>query len=261
MRTPLRLLWLLPLLGLSSQACLLAQPLDAPEKQIRESTQLWAGYFAQIRLTNHWGLWTDAHLRTKQDLIVGLSQGVVRVGLMYYLTDATRVTVGYAYMNHFPNEGHASVSRPEHRPWQQIQWQQNGPRIRLTHRLRFEQRFRRRLGNDRQLGEGYAYNSRLRYNLQAAFPLSRNGFAPGGLSLVLNDEVHVNVGRNIMYNYFDQNRFFVGLGYQLGTQTSLQAGYMNLFQQQASGYQFRNLHSARVFLYQNFDVRKPKRLK
>ncbi|WP_247233701.1 DUF2490 domain-containing protein [Telluribacter sp. SYSU D00476] len=228
------------------------------EKRIDERTQIWGGYFNQTRLTDRWGVWTDIQLRTKEELVQDLSQGVVRVGLMYYLNDQTKLTAGYAFMNHFPNEGHANISRPEHRPWQQIQWHTNGPRSQVSQRIRLEERFRRKLRNDSELGEGYAYTTRIRYNLQTAFPLTRRGFTPGGVSLVLNDELHVNLGKKIVYNYFDQNRFFVGLGFHLSRTTTLQTGYMNLFQQLPAGNQYRNLHTARIYLYQNLDVRKPK---
>ncbi|HEV7348237.1 DUF2490 domain-containing protein [Telluribacter sp.] len=229
-----------------------------PVKQINESTQLWTAYLAQARLSDQWGLWTDVHLRTKEDLVSGLSSSIVRVGLMYYLNDHTKLTAGYAFINHFPAEGHAHISQPEHRPWQQIQWHNNGPKSRLTQWIRLEERYRRRILNDSELADGYTYGTRVRYNLLAAFPLTKKGFTPGGLSLVLNDEVHLNIGRKVVYNYFDQNRFFVGLGYQLGRHTTLQTGYMNVFQQLSAGNRYRNLHTARVFLLQNLDWRKPK---
>ncbi len=227
-------------------------------KEVNESTQLWTAYFTQTRFSNQWGLWTDLHLRTKENLVNDLSSGIVRVGLMYYLNDHTKLTAGYAFINHFPSEGHASISQPEHRPWQQIQWHTNGPKSRLTQWIRLEERSRRRIRNDRELAEGYTYGTRVRYNLLAAFPLGPRAFTPGGLSLVLNDEIHLNLGRKVVYNHFDQNRFFAGLGYQLGRHTTLQAGYMNVFQQLAAGNRYRNLHTARLFLFQTFDVRKPK---
>lgn len=228
-----------------------------PVRQVSESTQVWTAYFAQTRLSSHWGVWTDLHLRTKENLLSDLSQGIARIGLMYYLTDHTKLTAGYAFVNHFPSEGHAFVSQPEHRPWQQIQWQQSSPKIRLTQWIRLEERFRRRILNNSQLAEGYLSGTRIRANLLAAFPLTKKGFSPGGLSLLLNDEVHLNLGRKVVYNYFDQNRFFVGLGYQLGKHTALQTGYMNVFQQLAAGNRYRNIHAVRVFLLQTFDLRKP----
>jgi Protein of unknown function (DUF2490) len=68
--------------------------------------------------------------------------------------------------------------------------------------------------------------------------------------------VHVNFGKAIVNNYFDQNRLFVGLKYQTGLHSNLQFGYMNIFQQLAAGNQYRNFNVLRFFFFQNFDLRK-----
>ena len=44
---------------------------------------------------------------------------------------------------------------------------------------------------------------------------AKKGIVPHSFSFVVNDEVHINFGKEIVNNYFDQNRFFVGLKYQL----------------------------------------------
>jgi hypothetical protein len=147
---------LILLSGLSTCTVATAQT----NKQIDESTQLWTAYFTQTRFSEHWGLWTDLHLRTKDNLVQDLSSGIVRVGLMYYLNDHTKLTAGYAYVNHFPAEGHAFVSQPEHRPWQQIQWHNNGPKARLTHWVRLEERFRRQLRNAGTLQSAGGFSTR-----------------------------------------------------------------------------------------------------
>jgi len=98
-------------------------------------------------------------------------QGVLRTGIMYYLNDVTKITAGYAWINYFPDEGHAAVSRPEHRPWQQIQWQTQYPKSNLSHRLRLEERYRRKILNDSTLADGYNFNFRVRYNLVFQVPL------------------------------------------------------------------------------------------
>ena len=93
--------------------------------QVKTTThinQVWLGYFNQTRFSNKWGSWTDLHLRTKEDFFNNFSTGIIRLGLTYYLDDATKLTAGYAYVNFFPADNHQKVSQPEHRPWQQIQW-------------------------------------------------------------------------------------------------------------------------------------------
>lgn len=227
-------------------------------KQTTSEEQLWLGYLNQTRLSNKWGFWFDAHLRTKENMFSNFSTGIARLGLTYYINDATKLTLGYAYVNHFPSDNHKNISQPEHRPWQQLQWHTKYPKARTMQWIRLEERYRRKILNDDELADGYAFNFKLRYNLFWQYPLSRNAFAPNTVSFILNDEVHINFGKEIVNNYFDQNRFFAGFGYHVNAHDQLQVGYMNLFQQLPAGNRYRNLHTARVFYFHNLDLRSKK---
>lgn len=234
---------------------------SAQTKQTTSVQQVWAGYFNQTRFSNKWGIWTDAHLRTKEDFFTNFSQAIIRVGLTYYLTDDAKITAGYAYVNHFPSDNHKNISQPEHRPWQQLQWHNRYEKIRLMQWFRLEERWRRKILNDEQLADGYNFNFRIRYNFFSQFPLSKKRFQPNTFSFVVNDEVHVNFGKQIINNYFDQNRFFLGFNYHVNKHDNLQLGYMNVFQQLAAGNKYRSTHAARVFYFHNLDLRysaKPK---
>ena len=121
--------------------------------------------------------------------------------------------------------------------------------------VRLEERFRRKLLNDNELGEGYNYNPRIRYAFALFLPLTEKGLGPGSLQFLLNNEVMINFGKNIVYNHFDQNRFFAGLAYQFNPHAQLQAGYLNVFQQLPAGNQFNKLHAIRLFYFHNFDLR------
>lgn len=228
----------------------------AQQKETATESQTWLGYFNQTRFSNKWGIWVDAHLRTKEDLFTNFSQGLVRLGLTYYLNDATKLTAGYAYVNHFPADNHKNISQPEHRPWQQIQWHTKYAKLRTMQWVRLEERYRRKILNDDKLADGYSFNFRVRYNFFLQAPLSKKNFAPGTFSFVVNDEVHINFGKEIVYNYFDQNRFFLGFAYHTNAHDNLQVGYMNLFQQLAAGNKYRQLHVLRVFYFHNLDLRK-----
>ena len=225
------------------------------QKSVSTEQQAWFGVFNQARFSNRWGAWLDVHLRLKDDFVGDLSQFILRPGLTYYITDDVRLTAGYAYVHHFPAEGHLHIARPEHRPWQQVQWFTRWPKVRLMQWVRLEERFRRKIWNDNALAEGYNYNPRVRYNFALFLPLTKKGLAPGGLQFLLNDELHVNFGKNIVYNHFDQNRLFAGLVYPFNDHAQLHAGYMNLYQQLPSGNKFRNQHTIRLFYFHNFDLR------
>lgn len=228
------------------------------QKETESVEQAWFGYFNQSRFSNRWGAWFDGHLRTKEDFLSGLSTAIARVGLTYYLNDNTKLTAGYAYVNHFPAENHEDVSQPEHRPWQQIQWHTKYSKLRMMQWVRLEERYRRKIANEAELAEGYNFNWRVRYNFFIAAPLSKKAFAPGTFSFVFNDELHINAGKQIVYNYFDQNRLFVGFSFHTNAHDNLQFGYMNQFQQLAAGNKYKSVHVARISYFQNFDFRSKK---
>jgi hypothetical protein len=121
-----------------------------------------------------------------------------------------------------------------------------------------EEKYKRKILNDSTLADGYGFNWKLRYNFWYEVPLSKKGVAPKQWSFIVNDEVHVNFGKQIVNNYFDQNRFFLGLKYQVNEHSNLQFGYMNLFQELAAGNKYKSINAARVFFFQNIDARKKK---
>lgn len=225
------------------------------QKQTSHIQQVWAGYFNQTRFSDRWGLWADAHIRTKEDFFTNFSTSIARAGLTYYANDHLKFTAGYAYVSHYPS-GSVKVTQPEHRPWQQVQWHVNSKKSRVVQYFRLEERYRRKILNNDKLADGYNFNWKLRYAFLMMLPLSNRSFEPNTLSFVVNDEVHINFGKEIVNNYFDQNRFFLGFAYHVNARDNIQFGYMNLFQQLPSGNQYRSLHVPRVFYFHNLDLRK-----
>jgi len=240
-------------------AFIIAGETYSQNKQTTSVQQVWVGYFNQTRFTDKWGMWADLHLRTKEDFFSNLSVSIVRLGLTYYLNDATKLSAGYAYVNFFPGDNHSKISQPEHRPWQQIQWHTKYTKTRTMQWLRLEERYRRKILNDSTLGDGYSFNWKLRYNFLFQVPLSKKGPEPKTWSFILNNEIHINFGKQIVNNYFDQNRFFLGFAYHTNKTDNIQLGYMNVFQQLAAGNQYRSIHTGRVFYFHNLDLRKKDR--
>jgi hypothetical protein len=236
--------------------CLAGTARTQNAKSTENVQQLWFGFFNQTRIAGKWGTWTDLHLRTREDFVDKFSQSIVRVGLTYHVNDVTKLTAGYAYVSIYPADAHKKVTQPEHRPWQQVQWTTRYGKKRMMQWFRLEERFRRKILNDSTLAGGSNFNYRLRYNIWYDIPLGKQGIQPKTFSFVVNDEVHVNFGKQIVNNYFDQNRFFLGFKYQITEHDNLQLGYMNLFQQLPAGNRYRNLNTVRLFYFQNLDLRK-----
>ena len=228
----------------------------AQVKQTENVNQIWLGYLNQTRFSSKWGMWADVHLRTKENFVNNFSTGIIRAGITYYINDVTKFTLGYAYVNHFPAAAHKKISQPEHRPWQQLQWHTKYGKKRMMQWFRLEERYRRKILNDSTLAGGSSFNWKLRYNFWYEIPLSQKGIVPKAWSFIVNNELHINFGKQIVNNYFDQNRFFIGTKYQLSEKNNIQFGYSNIFIQTAAGNKYRNINAARIFFFQNIDATK-----
>jgi hypothetical protein len=246
-------------LGIIFIAATFALRSTAQVKQTEKLNQVWLGYLNQTRLTNKLGLWADLHLRTKEDFVNNFSQSIARVGVTYYINDVTKFTLGYAYVTNYPGDNHKNISQAEHRPWQQIQWHTKYGKKRMMQWFRLEEKYKQKILNDSTLADGYSFSWKLRYNFWYEIPLSSKGVVPKAWSFITNDEVHINFGKQIVNNYFDQNRFFLGLKYQVDDQSNIQFGYSNVFQQLAAGNKYKNINVARIFFFQNLDLRRAKR--
>ena len=221
-------------------------------KEVRSSNQVWTAYYNQTRLSDKWGLWLDIHAR-RTDFLDRWATLIVRPGVVYHLSNDARLMAGYAYARFYP-EDPANDVQPEHRPWQQINWQGRIGRIETNHWVRAEERFRGHLEKG-QLQPDYDFNWRFRFMVSGQLPLWGEKTKPGVLALLLQNELWIQAGKRIVYNQFDQNRLFLGFVYPFSEQLRLQAGYQNVFQQEASGNRFQNKHVLRFFLYHTLDLR------
>jgi hypothetical protein len=224
------------------------------QKEIEYVEQTWFGYLNQTRVTNKSGLWLDVQLRYTDDFTGRLGLSIFRPGYIYYLSDNTRLSVGYAYVKAY-SESDEIPDIPEHRPWQQIQWYDKRKHFNMMQYVRLEERFRRK-PNGAELSDEYAFNYRVRYNISFTIPLKGKSVEPKTPFIFINDEVMINFGEEIVYNYFDQNRFFAGVGYQFSKHLNAQIGYLTVFQQRASGNQFIHTDAIRLFVFHNLDFRK-----
>jgi hypothetical protein len=235
--------------------CLLAMPTRAGAQVARKEYQYrdmtWFGYFNQSRLTNRSGVWVDLHLRLDDHFIRSTHAFLARMAYIYFVNDRTRISAGYAYQDQPQHTGSPQVL--EHRPWQQIQWFEKKPRFVMMQWVRLEQRFRKTAD---EIDYNFT-NHRIRYNMAFTIPLIQKEVKPRTPFLFVNNEVFINMGKNIVHNYFDQNRFFAGAGYQFSTHLNAHIGYMNVFQQLPAGNRYISTDAIRLFVFHSLDFRKP----
>ena len=224
-------------------------------KEVEVTSQYWINYSGRLRISNKLELIAESTLRSKDHSINKLSQSLFSAGLSWDVKDFIKLSTGYEYASILPANSKIKVTQSEYRPWQQVQFANNFSSFKITQRLRLEERFRKVLFNDSTLAPDNAFNFRFRYNILGEFPLSKKEGVLKPISLILSEEILINIGKQVVYNYFDQNRAFVGLKFKINEGNSIQLGYLNLFQQLPAA-KFRNLHILRLSYFQNLDFRK-----
>lgn len=146
-----------------------------------------------------------------------LSQVMVRPGIGYEINPNSSVWVGYGWIP--TDDPFTKTPFNERRLWQQFSWKDSYSFGTLSSRTRFEQRWAPRVGDDTAF--------RLRQMLKISSPLSQ---APA-YSLVASDEYFLNLNDTDWSpkSGFDQNRLFLGIGYNFDKNSKTEIGYMNQY--------------------------------
>src|SRR5690606_16536898 len=92
-------------------------------------------------------------------------------------------------------------------------------------------------------------NIRMRYKLEIQYRPITN------VTFKIYDEVFVNIGKNIGYNVFDQNRIGASIQYMPVHNVGFELGYLNWFQQRASGNNFYNRNIIRLSIHHNINFK------
>lgn len=101
----------------------------------------------------------------------------------------------------------------------------------ISHRYALERRYRR----DHEKNHWQEY--RVRYMLR----LNKEIFQD--YRLIVDDEIFINMGKDIGYNIFDMNRFFLGIRKAAFSDIKLTAGYQNILDQLSSGDAYNVIHA------------------
>lgn len=224
-----------------------------PEKVINQQTQTWVSINTITKFRDHWGINADAHIRSN-DLFKENSFYFIRGGVSYILNHTISMSGGYAHMWIAPaNEGWTTYS-DENRIYQQAQLNTKYGQVSIVQRIRNEQRWQEKIANDQVTGETRCTN-RVRYLISFNIPVFKKKTAP---SLIVSDEILIQFGKDVVFNTFDQNRLFIGIKQSINPKWSYDFGYMNIYQQKSSGYQYDMNHTLRLFFYLNNSIKPSK---
>ena len=217
------------------------------QKNISHNNLVWFGDFTKASMNDKWSIYLDFGFR-RAEWLNRWSQMLVRPGITHHFNKNVSLTAGVAYFSHYTT----SYIRPEARGWQQLLFAETYRRIKVNHRLRAEQRFFKKVISS-QLVDDYNYNNRFRYQLCLQVPLSKKQSENKIFYFSISDEAFINSGKEIRNNYFDQNRFSIGLGYKINEQLNILVSYTSVFVQRAKIDAFEDNNVLVINIYHNLD--------
>lgn len=215
-------------------------------KQVTQRTQSWYSINSTFRISDRWGAVADFH--TLNDGLFDDNFYFLRFGGVYWIDGKHPVIAGVGRLWKAPAEGQQTWAI-EDRFYQQWSTAAHPGRWSILQRIRVEQRWRDQVVNDTVTGTQFSF--RLRYLASFEFSAFKNPKLP---AFVISDELLVQFGPSIVYNTFDQNRFFVGIRLTVSDRLNFDTGYMNVLQQKATGYQYDLNHVFRLFFYYHLDA-------
>lgn len=189
----------------------------------------WLTYVGDHKVADKWAIHTEYQWR-RVDWLRDPQQQLARLGLVRKLSDRVKVSGGYTYFQSHRYGQYAEVpgqATPEHRLYEDVSLSDQLGRVGLSQRIRLEQRW---LGSRAKSGEGpvarWAYQNRIRYQLQAELPLKGASIDDKEFYLTAFDELFIGFGQNVGQNVFNQNRLSGGLGYQFTSNAQLELSYL-----------------------------------
>lgn len=224
------------------------------QKEINQQMHTWVSINSVTKFAIKWGFSGDIHIRTN-DFLKDNNFYIVRTGIDYLPNPKLSYVFGYAHLWLAPSVDTFRTYSNENRMYQQVQlitkWGTTG----MLLRLRNEQRWQDIIINDSDSGR-HKFSNRIRYLISVNIPIFKKKTSP---ALVISDELLIHFGKEIVYNTFDQNRMFVGIRQNISPQLSYDCGYMNVYQQKSTGYQYDNNHTLRLFFYLNSSLQPTKK--
>ena len=215
------------------------------QHSVKHSNAIWSNYNNSIRLDSHWSVVNDVQVRTK-DGIDKWSLFALRTGAVYKPSQHVAVAGGIAWfgtMNYFPDK---TLLANEWRTWEEVSYINNVKLLKITQRVRLEQRFLQKLLDGKRTHD-FETRQRLRYRFEVGYP-------------VYNEKVMLYAGNEVMGNlnylkdnrFFDQNRTFLTVETKLTGSTTFQFQYIRLQQWRAATNVLEIINVFRGSIHQRF---------
>jgi hypothetical protein len=190
----------------------------------------WFFFHPTYQISEHWSMGTELHLR-REAWVLHNRADLIRPYINYQLNESVIFTLGYTYLRSWPVEPiYGPGPSNEHNIWEQLSFKQALTGVNLTHRYRFEHRFKYHWdevqGNYIHRGTDFA--NRFRYRISLDFPIPTEAGRPE-FTIKLFDEIWINQYNSLMPESFARNWFYVGWNWKFLPKGSLELGYMHQY--------------------------------
>jgi Protein of unknown function (DUF2490) len=224
------------------------------EKNVDHQSLIWTRYYNQLKVNDKWSIHTEFDNRVfinpnVQNLFVFRTQA------RYKLNKQVEFGAGIAYFNVATQDPNVDLGFhvPEYRGQQDVTLVQQFGKLNLTHRYQIEERFFQNFTNQ-GLEDGTTFFLRFRYRIQGDMDVWKKGNK--FWKAILYDEIMINGGNKIIKNTFDQNRLYFGIQHGICPALSVELGYLNSYQQRASGVDYYNRDIIRFSIYHKLKLKK-----
>lgn len=231
---------------------------SAPRETVSQGIE-WFTTTANLKIHKHVGFIIDGQYRFAGPFQPMQMQyrGALDIVINKQLSFAP---LGYVF-THNPRYGKQpnTFVNNEHRFWTQLQYKHHNGRLHFTHRARYEIRYLQVHSNNNGevVNQGYDFlANRLRYRVQLNIPLNRQKMEAGAVFASVNDEIFYSWGGKATYTKPDQNRVFVGGGYQPSERMTITTGFLYQLLIKANGAKQENNYGVHMTIVYNLDLSK-----
>ncbi|MDQ3536302.1 MAG: DUF2490 domain-containing protein [Bacteroidota bacterium] len=225
----------------------------------------WFYYIGDHKISDKWGIHPELQYR-RTGLGTKPQEFLIRFAVNYHPNDNVMFSAGYVYALQYPYGVFPIDFRfPEHRIYQQAEYNHKIHNIELSHRGRLEQRWIAEItgvpdagseGGVRPVREGWPFQNRFRYNLGITIPFQGTSIDNKEYYLFASNEIFFSFGENVSNNQLSQNRAQLGIGYQAGSFGRVEFGYLYQIIKDPDLLQKENNHTLIVAWISRFDFHK-----
>lgn len=194
-----------------------------------QNNNIWLHYVGKYMLTPKLSFTMEATMRYT-DMGGQKQQWFIRPSMDYQVTKKVVASLGYTHYVTYPygNPAMFKIQIPEDHLWLQGTYAHTAGKLKISHRLRDENRW---VGiavakNGIYSVDHYQYRNRLRYMFMLNYPLTMKG-TETKLFALFGDEVFLNIGTQSGTTMLNQNRIIGGLGYNFNSHHQIQLSYIH----------------------------------